>query len=87
MKPAGDEGCQPGGGVALRHLWQLLQVLALLLMVLLMGTLARRSCPLVAPWITGPLSAEGDRVVDGGLGLLRTGYRAVASHLAVGREP
>lgn len=87
MKPVGDERCQPGGGVVLRHLWQLLQVLALLLVVLLMGTLARRACPGLEPWITGPLSAEADGVVDGGLGLLRTGYRAVASHLAVGREP
>jgi hypothetical protein len=86
VKPADEDGCQPGGGAVLRHLWQQLRALVLLLVVLLMGTLARRACPLVEPWITGPLSAEGDRVVDGVLGVVWTGFLAIGSH-RVGREP
>ncbi len=86
MSPAGGDGCQLGGSVVLRHLWLLLQALALLLVVLLVGTLVRRSCPSVEPWITGPLSAECDRVVDGVQGRVWTGFRTIGSH-RVEREP
>lgn len=86
MKPDGKDACPPGGGIVPRQPWLLLQALALVLVMLLMGTLVRRACPLVEPWITGPLSAEGDQVVDGVLGLVWTGFQAIGSHL-VGRQP
>jgi hypothetical protein len=66
-------GVIAGGGVVLRHLWLLVQALVLLLMVLLASTLMRRACPSLKPWITGPLSTHGDRLVDGVVDLVKAG--------------
>lgn len=70
MRQLGPAGGRPGGADALRYVSLLVQSLALLWVVLLVCTQVRWACPSVEPWITGPLSAEADWLVESMLYLL-----------------